>query len=324
MHDLRLIFERMRMNLKNELDWLLRDGAPSYRYFKLVFTAALRLGVALEIKSPLQIQLEGSATDDPVYKTRRNYQGSMVLNGERHDDLVFIVDERQQPGELVTFWKKGQSGDKPGAKGGAHPFAELYIGFIRGKTVESKTFGTEEVAALCEQYNRDANFNVQAWIVNNVPADRVEPPRPSVPVATPGLEDMPVEHPPELQLLNKWQTDVLQTGVPYTNYEVDACVRNVAWGKYDERITLEMHWEDGKYVKVRDFGRSERYASTDDRRRIEAYLKQYDGSAARVRMILTVKGDSDTWTLACGTMLKRIPSIPRVQLQVEESPASDF
>lgn len=297
------------MHLENEFDSQSRDGSPNYRFFKLVFTAALRLGVALDIKSPLRIRIEGGETGDPQYKTRSTYQGSMILNGERHDDLFLVVDERRQPAELVTFWRREQRGDKPGAKGGAHPFAELYMGYLRGKTIEHRTFDTKAVASLCDQYNREANFNVQAWIVNNIPADVREPPPANVPVDLPSVETMPVEFPPELQLLNKWRTDVRRTGTPYTNYEVDACVRSVAWVS-DERISLEMHWEDGNYVKVSDFGRFEQYASPDDRRRVLAYLQKYDGNSARVRMILTVKGDSTNWTLASGTMLKRILSIP--------------
>lgn len=293
------------MNLANEFEWQTRDGAPSYRYFKLIFTAALRLGLALDIKCPLHIRMDGAETDAPKYKTRRTYEGFMIINGERHDDLVFVVDEQREPAELVTFWRKQQRGDAPGTKGGAHPFAELYMGYLRGKTLEHRTFDTRAVASLCEQYNREANFNVQAWIVNNVPADLGEPPPSKAPVDLPSDGPVGGKDLPDLQLLNKWQTDVRQTGVPYTNYEIDACVRKVTWSN-DERISLELHWEDGKYVAVRDFGRHEQYASRDDRRRVLTYLQEYDGRPARVRMILTLKGDSTDWTLASGTMLKRI------------------
>jgi hypothetical protein len=31
------------MNFTNVVEWQLPNGAPSYRYFKLLFTAALRL-----------------------------------------------------------------------------------------------------------------------------------------------------------------------------------------------------------------------------------------------------------------------------------------
>ncbi len=261
------------------------------------------------MKAPLQVHLNGTETSDPRYKQRQSYQGRITINGTSFDDVVFVIDHGRQSPELITFWKKGQTGDKSGSKGGAHPFAELYMGYVRGKTIERKTFDTAAVAALSAQYNKDRSFNVQAWIVNNVPADMGEPPRSDAPINGPIDEKMPVEYPPELRLLNKWKTDVLKSGVPYTNYEVDACVKDVAWGK-DEKITLNMHWEDGRYVPVQDFGRFDRYALGDERRRVLHYLEKYDGNAARVRMILTLKGESNDWTLASATMLKRLPNIP--------------
>lgn len=297
------------MNFTNVIEWQLPNGAPSYRYFKLLFTAALRLGEALAIRAPLNVQLTGTKTDDPPYKQRQNYLGCISLNGRSYDDVIFVVDHGRESPELVTFWRKGQVGDKPGSKGGAHPFAELYMGYVRGKTIERKTFDTAAVAALSAQYNEDKNFNVQAWIVNNIPPDVREPPRSDVPMDGPVDEKMPVEYPPELRLLNKWKSDVLKSGIWYTNYEVDACVKDVIWGK-DERISLNVHWEDGKYIHVTDFGRFDRYATGKERQRVLHFLEKYDGTAARVRMILTVKGDSSDWTLASATMLKRIPSIP--------------
>ena len=297
------------MNFTNVVEWQLPNGAPSYRYFKLLFTAALRLGEALAIRAPLNVQLTGTKTDDPPYKQRQNYLGCISLNGRSYDDVIFVVDHGRETPELVTFWRKGQVGDKPGSKGGAQPFAELYMGYVRGKTIERKTFDTVAVAALSAQYNEDKNFNVQAWIVNNIPPDVGEPPRSDVPMDGPVDEKMPAEYPPELRLLNKWRSDVLKSGTPYTNYEVDACVKDVVWGK-DERISLNVHWEDGKYIHVRDFGKFDLYATGKERQRVLHFLEKYDGRAARVRLILTVKGYSSDWTLASATMLKRIPTIP--------------
>jgi hypothetical protein len=297
------------VELTIDVDWQKRDGAPNYRYFKLIFTVALRLGEELAIKSPLNLQLTGAKTNDPPYKQRQNYCGRLSINRKVFDDVVFVVDHHERhPPELVTFWRKGQVGDKPGSKGGAHPFAELYMGYLLGKTIERKTFDTTAVSALSEQYNADRGFNVLAWIVNSVPADMREPPRSDVPVDGAVNEAMPAENPPELQLLNKWRSDVLKSGTPYTNCEVDACVKDVSWGK-DDRISLNVHWEDGNYMPVSDFGRFDRYASTTERQRVLHFLQKYDGKAARVRMILTMKGDSSECTLASATMLKRIATI---------------
>ena len=297
------------MEFTNIVDWQLPDGAPHYRYFKLLFTAALRLGEALAIKAPLNLQLSGTKTSDPPYKQRCNYDGCLSINGSAFKDIVFVVDHGRRLPELVTFWKKGQVGDKPGSKGGAHAFAELYMGYVRGKTIERKTFDTAAVSAISAQYNSDKDFNVQAWIVNNVPADVREPPRSDVPLDGTVNDEMPAEYPPELRLLNKWRSDVLKSGFPYTNCEVDACVREVRWRKDDERISLNVHWEDGKYMPVSDFGRFDRYASSAERQRVLHFLQKYDGTAARVRMILTMKGESSECTLASATMLKRIPTI---------------
>jgi hypothetical protein len=293
------------MELTSIVDWQKRTGEPNYRYFKLVFTAALRLGEALAMKVPLTLQLTGTETSDPPYKQRQNYCGRLSINGRAFEDVVFVVDHQRRTPELVTFWRKGQFEDKPGTKGGAHPFAELYMGYLGGKTIERKTFDTFAVAALSAQYNADQGFNVMAWVVNSVPADVREPPRSNVPVDRTVNEEMPAEYPPELQLLNKWSSDVLRSGVPYTNCEVDACVKDVAWGK-DDRISLKVHWEDGTYRPVSDFGRFDRYASSTERQRVLRFLQKYDGKAARVRMILTMKGDSSECTLASATMLRRI------------------
>ena len=90
---------------------------------------------------------------------------------------------------------------------------------------------------------------------------------------------------------------------------MDACVRNVRWNSSNERIQFDMYWEDGKYVVVSDFGRFDRYATREDRRRVFDYLKPYDGLVSRPRMILTLKGDETNWTLASATMLKRIATL---------------
>jgi hypothetical protein len=239
---------------------------------------------------------------------KRKYEGSLTINDATYGDLVYVLDESRQGPELITFWRKGQTGDSPGSKGGAHAFAELYIDFVRGRIVERQTFNTSGVAAISETYNTDKTFKVTTWIVKNLPAATGEPPISQAPVDVPTREEMPDEYPPELILQNKWKSDVRRSGVPYTNYEVDACVRNVVWAQ-DERISLQVHWEDGRYVRVQDFGRFDLYASKSDRDRVFRYLEKYDGKAARVRMILTLKGESDDWTLASATMLKRSPNI---------------
>lgn len=295
------------MNFKFTQDWQHDNGQPIYRYFKLAFTIALRLGIPIELRKHFSIDAAGTPTSDPKYKGRSNYLGTLTINGQTHDDIIFVVDELKSPAELVTFWRSGQPGDHPGTKGGAHPFAELYMGLLLGKTTERKIFDTEAVAQLFKQYNADPKFNIQAWIVNNLPADLKEPPKAIEPIEQPSTEATTrPESLPALRLINKWRSDVLRSGKPYTNYEVDACVRNVRWNPLYERIELEMHWEDGNYVEVRDFGKFDCYATAEDRLRVLAYLQAYDGLPSRPRMILTLKGDNADWTLASATMKKRL------------------
>ncbi|WP_137919244.1 hypothetical protein [Hydrogenophaga sp. 2FB] len=297
------------MTFEDTLDWQDVQGRPSYRYFKLIFTAALRLGAEVKIRTPLHIVLSGDKTSAPQYKDRITYEGKLSINGAIHDGIVYVLDHRKSNPELVTFWRKSQFGDSPGTRGGAHPFVELYMEYLRGTTVERKTFDTKAVADLCEVYNRDPRFSIQSWIVNNVPTDRTEPPEaaPSVEALEPDEDQSSAL--PALRLLNKWKTDVRATGIPYTNYEIDACVRGVTWSPGDERISLEVHWENGNYVRVRDFGRFDRYAPIAERRSVFEYLKASDGATQRARLILTVKGDSTDWVLAAATMLRRLPDI---------------
>jgi hypothetical protein len=295
------------MNFNFVYDCQRANGQPIYRYFKLAFTIALRLGCPIDLRNELRIDAAGSRTDAANYKGRSTFLGTLVINGQAHEDIIFVADESKSPPELVTFWRKGQRGDHAGTKGGAHPFAELYMGFLQGKITEGKVFDTKVVADLSTDYNLDPTFNIQAWIVEHVPADAKEPPRVMEPVEEPASQSGGVPEPvPELRLVNKWRSDVLRSGVPYTNYEVDACVRNVRWNSTTERIELEMHWEDGKYVAVRDFGKFDRYASVAARQRVLDYLKSHDGRASRPRMILTLKGEQTDWTLAAATMLKRL------------------
>jgi hypothetical protein len=285
------------MNFHFVYDWRQDSGQPLYRYFKLAFTIALRLGTPVGLRGELRIDASGVPTQDPKYKGRSNFLGTLTINELTHENMIFVVDESKSPPELVTFWCKGQPGDHPGTKGGAHPFAELYMGFLLGKTTETRVFDTQAVAALSREYNADPKFNIQAWIVNSLPADAKEPPKATEPIEEPAIQGGVIpESLPELRLINKWRSDVLRSGVPYTNYEVDACVRNVRWTPSDERIKLDVHWEDGKYVAVSDFGKFDRYASAEDRRRVLDYLKSYEGRASRPRMILTLKGDEAAWT----------------------------
>lgn len=282
------------------------DGKPNYRFYKLVYTAALRLKLTLPLTGSLQIALDGENSGQPKYKSRTTYSGALSINGNVFGDITYVVDALPRGDELVTFWRKSQPGDAPGSKGGAHQFAEAYLGYLSGKMLESQTFSPELISdELADIYNADSKFNITVWIIKKAQSLKTEPPVSDEPLEPPTAMSLPEEFIPELLLRNKWKTDVLRTGTSYTNYEVDACIKDLRWGK-DERIQCQLHWEDGNFILIEDFGRFDRYTDKSGRTRIYGYLMKYSNTSSRARLILTVKGDSTQWTLASSTMLKRL------------------
>jgi|GEM_PF-2632051 len=291
------------------IDSTIRSGAPNYRFFKLVFTAALRLKLELPLDGVLRISGSGQETGVPVYKGRVTFKGNLSLGAsDEFDEIIFVVDQSKNDDELVTFWRGNQRGDSGGSKVGAHPFAEAYMGYLMGKTIESQSFPPSKVVQISDEYNSDPKFNITAWIIKNAQPLKKEPINSKAPIEIPTQESFPEDVVPELALLNKWKTDVRGTGIPYTNYEVDACIKNLRWSN-NERIHCDVHWEGGKFVTVEDFGSFDRYASKAEREKVYKYLSNYDGNPSRVRLILTVKGDGDQWTLASATMLRRLSQL---------------
>lgn len=290
------------------IDSIDRRGAPNYRFFKLIFTAALRLKLELPVDGVLKISGSGQDTGMPVYKSRVTFKGKISFGSTVFDDIVFVVDQSRADDELITFWRGTQRGESAGSKSGAHPFAEAYIGYRMGKIIESQSFPPSKVVQISDEYNSDPKFNITAWIIKSAPPLREEPKNSQASIELPTQESLPEEEVSELVLLNKWRTDVLRSGVPWTNLEVDACIKNLKWSS-DERILCDVHLEGGKFQAVKDFGTSERYASKAQREKVYAYLSNYNGNPSRARLILTAKGDSDEWLLASGTMLKRLSQL---------------
>ena len=150
-------------DFKFELDPMLRNGAPSYRFFKLAFTAALRLKLELPLDKVLHIKAEGSPTTAAEYKGRVTYSGQLVIEDQAFNDLVFVVDQSRTPVELVTFWKQSQRGETSGAKTGAHPFAEAYMGYLTGKTLENQCFLPAKVIEIADEYNSEPTSYRPLW-----------------------------------------------------------------------------------------------------------------------------------------------------------------
>ena len=147
------------------IDSKIRSGAPNYRFFKLVFTAALRLKLELPLEGLLNISGTGKDTGAPVYKGRATFIGKLVFGSDVFDDIIFVVDQSKSDDELVTFWRGNQRGDSGGSKVGAHPFAEAYMGYLMGKTIESQSFPPSKVVQISDEYNTDPKFNITAWII---------------------------------------------------------------------------------------------------------------------------------------------------------------
>ncbi|MDP4744310.1 MAG: hypothetical protein NWS22_05695 [Porticoccaceae bacterium] len=283
----------------------LSDGKPNYRFYKLVYTAALRFKLPLSLIETLEVSLEG-AEYQAKYKLRTTYLGVISLNGIKFENVVYVVDQSPRGIELITFWRRSQRGDAAGSKGGAHQFAEAYLGYLSGKVLQSQIFSPEVVATeISDTYNSDSKFNITIWIIQKARALDAEPNEPSEPIEVATNDPLPQEFVPELLLRNKWKTDVLRSGTFYTNYEVDACIKDLKWGR-DERICCQLHWEDGKFLHIEDFGKFDRYTDKIGRTRVFEYLQGYANRASRARVILTVKGDATQWTLASSTMIKRL------------------
>jgi len=291
---------------KFTIDSKIRSGAPNYRFFKIVFTAALRLKLELPVDGVLNISGAGKITGEPVYKGRSTFKGNLIFGTEVFDEVIFVVDQSQSHDDLVTFWKSTQRGEVGGSKGGAHSFAEAYIGYLMGKTLESQSFPPSRVIKISDDYNRDPKFNITSWIIQNAQPLKEEPAESIAPIELPTQGIAVDDDLLELVLLNKWQTDTKKSGIPYTNYEVDACIKNLKWVR-DDRIHCEVHWEDGRYLVVEDFGRFDNFHPLkENRERVFNYLKNYEGNPSRARLILTIKGNTDQWTLASATMLRRL------------------
>ncbi len=282
----------------------LRDtSAPHYRYYKILFTLALRLKFDASSSEFLDIQADLTPAEIETDRGRQGFTGSLIIAGKRFDDLVVIAEQKERSLQLVTFWKKDQKPDNRGGKGGAHSFAELAIESLKGE-VKAPT-PKDIIEFVSDEYNKNPTFNIMSWIMLWAKTLNHEPETPKTPLAEPSLPADSSQYPDELKLLNKWSTDVLKSGTPYINYEVDACVKSVKWDEHS-KIWADIHFENGQYIKAGDFGMNDRYSSIEDRKKVYNYIKSYENSSSPVRLILTLKDGTSNWTIASATMLKRL------------------
>lgn len=276
---------------------------PHYRYYKILYTLALRLKFDASAFDFLDIQADLTPTEIETDRARKGFLGSLIVAGKRFDNLVVIAEPRERSLQLVTFWKQDQQPDGRGSKGGAHSFAELAIEALKGEITAPTP--KDIIELVSDDYNKNPAFNVTAWVMLWAKTLPHEPNAPAVSLAEPSLPLDNTLYPNELKLLNKWTTDVLKSGIPYINYEVDACVRSVKWDD-NAKIWVEIHFENGQYITASDFGMNDRYSSAEARKKVFHYIKSYENSSSPVRLILTLKEGTESWTIASATMLKRL------------------
>lgn len=280
------------------------DKKPHYRYYKLLYTFALRLKFDASSYDYLDIDADLSPIEIETDRGRKAYTGSLTIAGNRFNNLIVILEDGRHKSQLVSFWGKNQRPDGRGSRGGAHAFAELAIDALSSGIVAPTA--KDVVDLVADKYNESSKFNITSWILLWAKTLPAEPDIPSEPIAAPNIIQDENLFPPEIKLLNKWNTDVKRTGIPYINYEVDCCVKSVRWDESKSKIWAEIHFEDGQYVLASDFGLNDQYASVEQRKKVFNYIKSYEGSYSPLRLILTLKEGTENWTIAAATMLKRL------------------
>ncbi len=280
------------------------DKKPHYRYYKLLYTFALRLKFDASSYDFLDIDAELSPIEIETDRGRKAYTGTLSIAGNRFNNLIIILEEGRHKFQLVSFWEKNQRPDGKGSRGGAHAFAELAIDSLTSGMVAPSPGDVVDLVA--DKYNESSKFNITSWLLLWAKTLPMEPDIPTIPVNSPSNIQHEDLFPPEIKLLNKWSTDVRATGIPYVNYEVDCCVRSVKWDELKSKIWAEIHFENGQYVLVGDFGINDRYANVESRKKVFNYIKSYQDSYTPLRLILTLKEGTENWTIASATMLKRL------------------
>lgn len=90
------------------------DGHKNKRYFKIQYTAALRLGVVLEArKGRLEVEFEGEAAQDvQAHDGKMALKGVLRIEGQDFPEVVLIARHRTDGKyDLVTFWPVSQHPD---------------------------------------------------------------------------------------------------------------------------------------------------------------------------------------------------------------------
>lgn len=91
-----------------------RDGNPSWRYWKLIYNAALRLGFSIPMIDVIEIEFDGDEfANDPETAKKHDphharYIGCMTINNTSFDNIVFIHTTKFGQPKFVTFWPESE------------------------------------------------------------------------------------------------------------------------------------------------------------------------------------------------------------------------
>lgn len=90
-----------------------KDGTPNRRFYKLIYTSALRLGLKIEDwEDKLNITLSADFYDEvEAHGANKAVKGRLVINGDSFDDIIVILKPVNRGFHIITFWPSTQDPD---------------------------------------------------------------------------------------------------------------------------------------------------------------------------------------------------------------------
>ena len=108
------------------------QGLAVRRYWKILYTAALRFGVAIPVDRYVDVKFGGDYHDHKYPQSNLHHQdneiliGKITLNGKTFDNTIVVQRTTHERPALITFWPQSQS---PEAKNSTtDPLVEIAMG----------------------------------------------------------------------------------------------------------------------------------------------------------------------------------------------------
>jgi hypothetical protein len=103
----------MGLNTKFRIHERKADGTFNYRFHKVRYTAALRLGLVLQpVGGVVEFTFSGDSDRDVVaHKDNESFKGTIEFEGQTFDDVVLIAQATKGRYQVVTFWPSSQHPD---------------------------------------------------------------------------------------------------------------------------------------------------------------------------------------------------------------------